>query len=442
MQALSDGAESLARELVARDKAALSPSYAREYPLAVDRAEGSLVWDLDGRRYVDFMAGVAVVNVGHRHPYVSAKVREQLDRFWHICLADFYYPQAVELAEKLQQIAPMGDTLVFFGNSGTEAVEAALKLAMYATGRRKFIGFLGSFHGRTLGSLSFTSSKAVQRSRYPAGLDVVHLPFPDPYRPLFLTSPGEDNGDAVLDYLEEELFRSMLNPADVAAVLVEPIQGEGGYVLPAPHFFPRLRRLCDKHGILLIVDEVQSGVGRTGAWWAVEHEGVEPDIVCFAKGIASGMPIGGIIARREHMIWRPGSHASTFGGNPVAAAAALATLEVIEQEDVMRQASETGTYLLDALAELQARHPSIGDVRGRGLMVGVEFVRDKDTKERAPDLRHAMIQRAFEEGLLLIPCGPSSIRMTPPLNIPRPLVDEGLAIFERALTQVEKSFYD
>ncbi len=420
-----------------RDAACISPSLSREYPLVVGHAEGSELWDVDGRRYIDFMAGVAVLNVGHRHPYVVEKVREQIDKFWHICLSDFYYPQAVELAEKLQAVAPMDDTLVYFGNSGTEAVEAAIKLAMYKTGRQKFIGFLGAFHGRTLGSLSFTASKNTQRASYATGVKTFHVPYPNAYRPILQADKFTNCGEAVVDYIEEQLFRTMLSPYDVAGILVEPIQGEGGYVVPPPGFFPRLRELADKYGILLMTDEIQSGAGRTGKWWAIEHEDVEPDIVCFAKGIGSGMPIGGIIARKELMSWGPGSHGSTYGGNPVAAISALATLEVMEQENVLQQAHDTGETIMDALVEMQSRHPSIGDLRGRGLMVGIEFVKDRITKERAVDLRNEIIQQAFKRGLLLIPCGTNSIRMTPPLNIPRPLVEEGLAIFESVLTEVE-----
>jgi 4-aminobutyrate aminotransferase len=423
-----------------RDIASLSPSYSREYALVIDRAEGSEVWDVDGRRYIDFMAGVAVLNVGHRHPHVQAAVEEQISKFWHICLSDFFYPQAVTLAEKLQDIAPMqGDTKVYFGNSGTEAVEAAIKLAMYNTGRTQFIGFLGAFHGRTLGSLSFTASKAVQRANYLSGVKVYHVPYPNPYRPLFVGQTTEDAGNAVIDYLEHQLFHNMLSPTDVAGILVEPIQGEGGYIVPTAGFFPRLREICDRYGILLMVDEIQSGAGRTGKWWAIEHEDTEPDIVCFAKGVTSGMPIGGIIARESLMTWGRGSHGSTFGGNPVAAAAALATLEVIEREGVMAQATETGEYIMDALVEMQGRHPSLGDVRGRGLMVGMEFVKDRDTKEAGVALRDHVIQTAFENGLLLIPCGTNSLRITPPLNIDRALVEEGLAIFERALTDAEST---
>ena len=433
-----NGAGPAGLDWIHRDAVALSPSYSREYALVVDHAEGSELWDVDGRRYIDFMAGVAVLNVGHRHPYVQAAVAEQLSKFWHICLSDFFYPQAVTLAEKLQAIAPMqDDTRVYFGNSGTEAVEAAIKLAMYNTGRSQFIGFLGAFHGRTLGSLSFTASKAVQRANYLSGVKVYHIPYPNPYRPVLVGQTAEDAGHAVIDYLEHQLFRNMLSPTDVAGILVEPIQGEGGYVIPTPGFFPRLREVCDRYGILLMVDEIQSGAGRTGQWWAIEHEETEPDIVCFAKGVTSGLPIGGIIARESLMTWGRGSHGSTFGGNPVAAAAALATLEVIENEGLLAQAAETGEYITDALAEMQSRHPSLGDVRGRGLMIGMEFVQDRNTKERAISLRDDIIQTAFEMGLLLIPCGTNSIRMTPPLNIERALVDEGLFIFERALTEAE-----
>lgn len=429
-----------ARAIIERDQAALSPSYTREYPLVVDHALGSEVWDVDGRRYIDFMAGVAVLNVGHRHPAVVKAVNEQIDKFWHICLSDFYYPQAVDLAERLQGIAPMPETQVYFGNSGTEAVEAAIKLAMYKTGRKQFIGFFGAFHGRTLGSLSFTASKYVQRAKYQLGVRVYHIPYPDPYRPALAGPPGREYGDIVADYLENELFRTLVSPEDIAGIMIEPIQGEGGYIIPAANFMPRLRQICDEHGIMLIADEIQSGAGRTGRWWAIEHEEVEPDIVCFAKGIGSGMPIGGILARRDAMVWGPGSHGSTFGGNPVATAAALATINVIEQEGLMAQAANSGQQIMDFLHEMQSRHPSIGDVRGRGLMIGLEFVTDRDTKERAVELRNVIIQRAFAQGLLLIPCGRNAIRMTPALNIPQQLLTEGLDTFASVLEELEPAY--
>jgi len=429
------------RTIIERDAVTLSPSYTREYGLVVDRAEGSEMWDVDGRRYVDFMAGIGVLNVGHRHPQVVEAVKEQIDKFWHVCLSDFYYPNAVELAEMLQATAPMSDDVrIFFSNSGTEAVEAAIKLAMYKTGRTRFVGFLGGFHGRTLGALSFTASKAVQRANYLSGVKVYHVPYPNPYRPIIVQQPGEGYGDAVINFLEEQLFRTTISPHDVAAVMIEPIQGEGGYIVPSPHFMPRLRELCDRYGILLIVDEVQSGVGRTGKWWAVEHENVEPDIVCFAKGIASGLPLGGIIARKDVMDWKPGAHGSTFGGNPVAIAGAIATFNVIKQENLLEQAAQTGQFIQDALVEMESRHPSIGEVRGRGLMVGAEFVKNRQTKERAVELRNHVIQTAFQHGLLLLPCGTNTIRFIPSLNIPRNLVEEGLNILETAVTEAEARF--
>lgn len=427
------------RAIIERDAQSISSSFGREYPLVVDRALGSELWDLDGRRYIDLMAGVAVMNVGHRHPHVHQAVKDALDKFWHICLADFYYPQAVELAERLQTIAPMAeDTRIYFGNSGTEAVEAAIKLAMHHTGRREFIGFRGGFHGRTLGALSFTSSKKVQRAFYRKALPVHHIPFPNCYRPLLHQDPDECTADAVLDYLEEIVFDTTVDPNEIAAVVVEPFQGEGGYVPAAAGFFKRLRQICDRHGILLIVDEVQSGVGRTGKWWAIEHEGVEPDIVCFAKGIASGLPLGGIIARKSVMSWKPGAHGSTFGGNPIACAAALATLDVIEEEGLLQHAADAGAYIMSRLREMQTRHPSIGDIRGRGLMIGVEFVRDRATKARAGALRDALNEIGFAKGVLLLPAGNNTMRMTPALNMPRSLIDEGLEIFEAALSEAER----
>ncbi len=432
-----------AQAMIQRDERLLSPSYTREYALVVDRAQGSEIWDVDGRRYIDFMAGIAVHNVGHRHPHVVAAVEESLSKFWHICLSDFYYPQAVELAEKLETIAPMSDpTRYFFGNTGTEAIEAAAKLAMYHTGRRKFIGFMGAFHGRSLGALSFTASKAVQRAKYPTGIDVLHVPYPDAYRHLLMYNPDEKTyGDAIIDYIEDEIFRVKLDPHDVAGVLVEAIQGEGGYIVPAPNFFPRLRELCDRHGIMLIVDEVQSGVGRTGRWWGIENENVEPDIVAFAKGIASGFPLGGIIARESVMTWKSGAHGSTFGGNPLALAAGLATIEVIEQENLLYRSLEAGCKIMTQLDEMMDNHPSIGDVRGRGLMIGIEFVKDRVSRKRAKALRNTIIQHAFENGLLLLPCGESAVRMVPPLNISDDLIDEGMHIFEQSVTAAEEAHH-
>jgi 4-aminobutyrate aminotransferase len=430
-----------ARAVIERDQHLLSPSYTREYPLVIARAEGAEVWDVDDRRYIDFMAGIGVLNVGHRHPQVVEAVQAQLEKFWHICLSDFYYPEAVDLAEKLAETAPIsGPTRYYFANSGTEAIEAAMKLAMVHTGRNRFVSFFGSFHGRTLGALSLTASKSVQSRHYPSAVNVLHAPYPNAYRPLLAAGPGESYGETVIAYLEDELFRLKLEPTEVAAILVEAIQGEGGYVVPAPHFFPRLRALCDRYGIMLIIDEVQSGVGRTGRWWAIEHEAVEPDIVCFAKGIASGLPLGGIMAKAEVMSWPSGAHGSTFGGNPVAIAAAIATLSVIESENLLAQASQSGAYVMEMLSQMQARHPHIGQVRGRGLMVGIELIEDQRSKKRAKVLRDQIVQSAFRHGLLLLPCGENSIRFIPPLNISPDLLAEGLDTFELALTESEQAY--
>lgn len=431
-----------ARDIIERDERLTSTSYTREYPLVVAKAEGSEVWDVDGNRYVDFMAGIAVHNVGHRHPRVVEAVKAQLDKFWHICLSDFYYPEAVELSEKLAATRPFDEAARFYyGNSGTEAIEAAAKLAMYTTGRHKFIAFMGSFHGRTMGALAFTASKRTQSASYPHALNVFHVPYPDPYRPLLATYDGMTYGESVVHYIEEELFRVKVNPHDIAGVLVEPIQGEGGYVIPSPGFLPALRAMCDRYGILLMVDEIQSGVGRSGYWWAVQHEGVQPDILAFAKAIGSGLPLGGMMTRESVMTWKPGAHGSTFGGNPVSMAAAIATLDVIREENLIERANQNGELILSWLTELKERHPHIGDVRGRGLMIGVEFVQSRQTKHRAKALRDEVIQRAFNLGLLILPCGENSVRLIPPLNIPHHLIEEGLHLFEQAVQQAEHSYH-
>jgi 4-aminobutyrate aminotransferase len=428
-----------AHEWTERDRAMMSPSLTRGYPLVVDHAKGSEVWDVDGKRYVDLNAAIAVTSTGHSHPAVVEAIQRQAEKYIHYAMTDFYTPQTIELAEKLNGLRPMEEeTQVFFTNSGTETVEAAIKLARYHTGRPNFVGFLGAFHGRSMGSLSFTASKHMQKKGFsPTMPGVTHVPFCYPYRPILASPEGEDYGDTVVDYIEGVIFRQLVAPTDVAAILLEPIQGEGGYVVPTARFLPRLRTLCDKYGILLIADEVQSGMGRTGKWWAIEHWGVEPDILLSAKGIASGMPLGVMIARRSVMTWKAGSHGNTFGGNPVSCAAALATIDVIEREGLLDHAAEMGEYLMDALQEMQMRHPTIGDVRGKGLMIGVEFVLDQQSKEPARDLSEDITQRAFRKGLLLLPCGVSTIRVSPALNIPSALVDEALDIFEEAITEAE-----
>jgi 4-aminobutyrate aminotransferase len=404
----------------------------------MSHGRGTEVWDVDGNRFLDFVAGIAVNSTGHSHPKVVRAIQDQAEKFIHIS-SDYYHPLWVETAEKLSEIAPFSEPAVsFMTNSGTESVEAAIKLARYHTGRSQFIGFLGGFHGRTMGSVTFTASKAIyHKGFYPLLGGVTHVPYPDPYRPLLASKPGEDYGETVVRYIEEQVFGRLHDPSEVAGILVEPIQGEGGYVVPAPGFFPALRALCDKHGILLIADEVQSGVGRTGKWWAIEHFGVEPDIVTSAKGIASGVPFGAMIARKSVVTWPEGAHGNTYGGNPLACAAALATLELVESE-YMQNAISVGEYMMDALEELQARHPSIGEVRGRGLMVGVELVEDRETKKPAHDLRERVEALVFHRGLLLMGCGKSSFRFCPPLSLTHAEVDEGLSIFSDALAAAEK----
>jgi 4-aminobutyrate aminotransferase len=428
-----------AQEILKRDAATISPSYPRDYPFVMDHGKGTEVWDVDGNRFLDFAAGIAVCATGHSHPDVVRAIQTQAEKFIHIS-SDFYHEKWAQLGEKLNEIAPFQeDALCFMTNSGAEAVEAAIKLARYHTRRSRFIGFYGGFHGRTMGALAFTASKAIQRRHfYPMMTGVVHVPFPNPYRPRLTFDPAKaDYGDAVIQYIEDFIFQYECPPEDVAAFLLEPIQGEGGYVVPPDSFFPRLRALCDKHGILLIVDEVQSGMGRTGKWWAVEHWGVEPDMVCAAKGIASGMPLGAMIARKSVMDWPAGAHGNTYGGNPISCAASLETIRLID-ERFMANAAEMGDYTLDALAEMAARHPSMGNVRGKGLMIGVEFVRNKETKERGKDIRDLTVHNAFEHGLLLLGCGRNTVRLTPPLNVSKTEIDEGLEIFEEAVTEAEK----
>jgi len=428
----------LAQELIRRDERVMSPSLPRSYPLVIDHARGAEVWDVDGRRYIDFMTGIAVASTGHSHPDVVAAIKEQAEKFLHICAADFYYQVTVDLAEKLDEIAPFEeDAQAFFTNSGAEAVEAAIKLARYTTGRQHFIAFFGAFHGRTLGALSLTASKHLQKEGFfPLMPGVTHVPYPDPYRPVLAMNGRTDYGEVVVDYIEHMVLAKRVSPEDVAGIFVEPILGEGGYVVPPPGFFPALRRLCDKYGILLIADEVQSGVGRTGKWWAIQHFGVEPDIVTCAKGIASGMPLGALIARKSLMTWEPGSHGSTFGGNPVSCAAALATLRLIEN-GLLDNATRMGDYLLSALRKMQENHPTIGDVRGKGLMIGVEIVEDRETRAPAHDVRDAIVNQAFEHGLLLLGAGESVLRLMPPLILDPATTEEALDILENALTAVE-----
>lgn len=436
-----------AQDYIERDNAVLSPSYTRDYPFVMSHGRGAEVWDVDGTRYIDMTTGIAVTATGHSHPHVVQAIKDQADKFIHMAGTDFYYDVQTRLAEKLACIAPFKeDARVFFANSGTEAVEGALKLARVATGRPQFIGFIGGFHGRTMGSLAITGSKPIQRAGYfPMMPGVTHVPYPDPYRPLLNMDGYDDYGKRIVDYIEHTLFNSILPPEEVAAVLVEPIQGEGGYIVPTEGFFPALRDLCDRYGILIIADEVQAGVGRTGKWWSIEHTGVEPDIVASAKGIASGMPLGAIIARKSVMdAWKPGAHGNTFGGNPVSCAASLATIELLEgmngERGFIENAAEVGQYMMDALVEIMPRHPSIGEVRGRGMFIGVELVEDHATKKPAKKLRNEFVNRAFNHNLLILGCGKSAVRLMPPLMLDKTTADEALRSFDAALTETEREF--
>lgn len=427
-----------AKSLIKRDHAVISPSYPRGYAFAMDHGKGCEVWDVDGNRFLDFAAGIAVNSTGHSHPKVVKAIQDQAEKFIHIS-SDFYHENWIKLGEELNRIAPFSEPArTFMTNSGTESVEAAIKLARYHTGRTQFIGFLGGFHGRTMGAVTFTASKPhYHKGFFPLMNGVVHAPFPNSYHPILAGHPGEDYGETVVRYIEEEILGKILPADDVAGILIEPIQGEGGYIVPTPGFFPALRSLCDKHGILLIADEVQSGMGRTGKWWAIENFGVEPDIVCAAKGIASGMPLGAIIARESVMDWPKGSHGNTYGGNPIACAAALATIDLIENE-YMENARVVGKYAKDALEEIAASHPCIGQVRGIGLMLGVEFVKGQSAHQPDEALRDRVVDHAFEHGLLLLGCGKSTIRISPPLCVTCAEVDEAMLIFEESIKIAEE----
>ncbi len=404
-----------AKALIERDRAVLSPSYTRGYPLVVDRGEGAIVIDVDGNRFLDCNAGIAVVATGHSHPKVVRAIQEQAAKLIHMSGTDFYYENMVLLAEKLASLAPGGGPRrVYFGNSGTEAIECAIKLARYHSGRDKFIAFLGSFHGRTMGSLSLTGSKYVQRARMgPFMPGVTHIPYANCYRCDY-GKQVETCAVECVKVLEDRIFKTIVPAQEVAAIVLEPVQGEGGYVVPPQKFFDELAAVARRNGILLVCDEVQSGMGRTGKMWASEHFGMTPDILAAAKGIASGMPLSATIARADVMQWRPGAHASTFGGNPVSIAASLATIELLEQE-LLDNAARIGAHMRARMHDWPTRFRNVGQVRGLGLMIGIELVRDRQTRERAPDLRDQLVDQAFERGLLLLGCGENTIRLSPPL---------------------------
>lgn len=418
------------RAIVARDEQWTSTSYIKEYPLVIAGGKGAMVEDVDGNRFVDFMAGIAVTSTGYNHPKVVAAIKDAADRFLHICGTDFYFEGFALLAERLAKLAPgKSKKRVFLSNSGTEAVEGAIKLVRNHTRRPALIAFQQSFHGRTYGAMSLTSSKAKQHAHFgPLLPEIYHVPYANPYR-----MGGPEAAVAHSIGAIEDLFTRQVAPDDVAAIFLEPIQGEGGYVVPPDGYLRAIRQLCDKHGILMVCDEVQSGVGRTGKWWASDWEGVEPDITISAKGLGSGMPIGALIAKESVMTWESGSHGSTFGGNPVSCAAALATLDVIEP--LLPQILKMGDRLQAGARKLQEKYACIGDVRGRGLMVGVEFVKDRTTREPDPELIDRVTERAFRKGLLLLGCGKSTFRFAPPLVLDEYDVDTGLAILDECLKE-------
>ncbi len=428
-----------AQAAVEADARLISPSYTRSYPLVAKRGLGVRVEDVDGNEFLDFAAGIAVNSTGHCHPEVVAAIQEQAAELIHISGTDFYDEHLTDLAERLSAVAPMkGPHKFFYGNSGAEAIECALKLARYHTGRQHVIAFLGAFHGRTMGALSLTGSKPQQKRRFaPLVPGVTHVRYPYAYRGCS-GGPQEEDAFALgcARYIEDKLFKTILPPEEVAAIFIEPIQGEGGYVVAPTIFMRELRKICDRHGILLVADEVQSGAGRTGKWWAIEHTGVEPDIVCMAKGIASGMPLGICMARADVMDWVPGSHASTFGGNPVSIAAALATMKILEREAI-GNAAHVGGKILKRLEGWKQTHPLVGDVRGRGLMIGIELVKDKVTREPATALRNRIETLAFERGLMVLGCGETSLRLCPPLIVNEHEATVALDILEEALTIVE-----
>jgi 4-aminobutyrate aminotransferase len=429
-----------AKAAVEADGRLISPSYTRSYPLVARRGRGIRVEDVDGNEFLDFAAGIAVNSTGHCHPEVVAAIQKQAAELIHISGTDFYDEHLTDLAEKLSAVAPMPRPHKFFyGNSGAEAIECALKLARYHTGRQQIISFLGAFHGRTMGALSLTGSKPQQKRRFsPLVPGVTHIRYPYAYRGCS-GGPQEEEAFSMgcARYIEEKLFKTILAPEEVAAIFIEPIQGEGGYVVAPDNFLLELRAVCDRHGILLVVDEVQSGAGRTGKWWAIQHSGVEPDMVCMAKGIASGMPLGICMTRAEIMDWVPGSHASTFGGNPISIAAALATMDILQREAIAN-AANVGGKIMERLQAWKQTHPLVGDVRGRGLMIGIELVKDKTTREPATALRNRVETLAFERGLMILGCGETSIRLCPPLIVNEHEASVALDILEDALTQVEK----
>jgi 4-aminobutyrate aminotransferase len=423
-----------ARALIDRDRKFVSPSYTRDYPFVIARGEGAVVEDVDGNRFLDCAAGIAVNSTGVSHPDVVAAIVEQAQKFIHMSGTDFYYEPQVRLAEELSGIVPIdGEVRTFFGNSGTEATEAAIKLARYYTKRQGIIAFIGGFHGRSMGALSLTASKAIQRRGFaPFMPGVYHAPYPDTYR---FNGSADQCAELALSFIRDQILVHLIPPDEVSAIVVEPIQGEGGYIVPPKAFLQGLRELATEHGMVLVVDEVQSGMGRTGKMFASEHFDLKADVVNIAKGIASGLPLGVTCARADIMTWPPGAHASTFGGNPVSCAAANATIKLLK-DSLVANAAAVGAYLLDGLRALQEKHPLLGDVRGRGLMIGIELVRDPKTRERAVEERNALIQAMFRRGVLVLGAGRNAMRLAPPLVFSKAQADSVLEVFDQALAEV------
>jgi len=428
-----------ARELVKRDEQVISQSFVRYYPLVIDGGKGCIVRDVDGNEYIDFNSGLVCLNVGHNHPKVIEAVKKQCDRYLHYSITDFLYKEVIDLGEKLCEITPgKWEKKVFFGNSGAESIDGAAKLARWHTRRQLFIAFISAFHGRTLGALSFTASKPVQRRHFfPLVPGVTHVPYPYCYRcPFHLSYPDCDYW--CINFIDEYVLQKYVPPEEVAAFVVESIQGEGGYIVPPPEFFPRLKKLADKYGILFISDEIQAGMGRTGRWFAIEHWKTEPDIICMAKALASGLPLSAIVARAKVMDWEGGAHATTFGGNPLACAASLAVLDVIQTERLMENAVKQGNYIMKRLNEVKEKSEILGDVRGKGLMIGAEIVENKKSKASAPKKAEEIMMRSWKRGVALITCGKSTIRIAPPLVITKDLVDSALEIIIDTMKEVEK----
>ena len=428
-----------AREIVKRDSDIISQSYTRYYPLVIDSGYGCIVKDVDGNEYIDFNSGLACLNIGHTHPKVVKAINSQCNKFLHYANTDFYYEQTVDLAEKLFEITP-GDfqKRVHFGNSGAEALETAIKLSKWHTRKHQFIAFIGAFHGRTCGATALTASKPNQRRHYfPLLSGITHVPYPYCYRcPFGLSCP--ECGYRCVDFIEEQVLQKYVPPEEVAGFIFEPIQGEGGYIVPPPDYFQRLKKLVDKYGLLLIADEVQSGIGRTGKWFAMEHWKTEPDIICAAKSLASGLPLSATVAQARLMDWEAGSHASTFGGNPLACVAASAVIDVIREERLLDNAEKQGSYIMKWLQTIKEEREIVGDVRGKGLMIGVEFVEDKETQKAGADQAREVMVRCWRRGIAIVTCGVSTLRLVPPLNITRELVDASLEIIGDVIKEVDE----